>query len=157
MNGESQAIARPWRERLGMGFGEFWAYRSGVHATTLLGLGFVAAWAAVGATMGEMHWALAVFFSFMVTCVGLLVYAASCLLVVPLLPLVLISLPTVAMEAWWRVRMNRPYVPPPPGTVLAAPSVHVPAPAPAPPQKRSGGWLVPLVIGMWIGSTWGDD
>ncbi len=156
MNGGSKAIAHPWRERLGMGFGDFWVYRSGVHASTALILGFIAAWAAVGSTMGEMHWALAVFFSFMVTCVGLLVYAASCLLVVPLLPLVLISLPTVAMEAWWRVRMNRPYVPPTPETVRAAPSVHVLAPAPQ-PQKRPVGWLVPLAIGLWIGSSWGDD
>lgn len=141
------------RARLGMGFGEFWGHRSEAHAMALLALGFVAGWIAVGITMTGMPWLLALVASFVVAAVGLAAYGLSCLFIVGFVPLILAILITVGLEAWWRVCTNRPYVPPP-----QAPVVHVPTPPPAPaPQKKRGGWLIPLAIGLWIGSTWGDD
>lgn len=135
------------RARLGMSFGEFWQYRQGPHFVAVMVLAFLATWAWVGSTMGDMHWLLAALLSFFVAMICFLLYELSCFLIVPLLPVVLVTTLTIALEVWWRVRTNRPYVPPPPALVLARP---------VQPKKR-GGWLIPLAIGLWIGSSWGDD
>ncbi|MCA1974529.1 MAG: hypothetical protein LDL44_16970 [Caenispirillum sp.] len=149
-----------WRARLGMGFGEFWQRRQDAHFVAAMVGVFLAIWISVGSTMGDMHWLLAVLLSFIVAMIYFLIYELSCLFIVPLLPVVLVTALTVALEAWWRVHTNRLYVPPPPAPALARPArfVSPPPSAPAPVQpKKRGGWLIPLAIGLWIGSSWGGD
>jgi len=139
-----------WRTRLGMGFGEFWQHRQAAHFVAVMVGVFLAIWISVGSTMGDMHWLLAVLLSFFVALICFLLYELSCFLIVPLLPVVLVTTLTIALEAWWRARTNRPYVPP--QVVSPPPS----APVPVQPKKH-GGWLIPLTIGLLIGSSWGGD
>ena len=92
--------------------------------------------------------------SFIVACLLVVVWGISCIVIVPVILLLLALLPfaciSILVEAWWRIRHNRPYIAPP--VVIRYDDI-----APSIPPQSAGDWLVPLVIGLWIGSTWGKD
>lgn len=135
-------------KRLGMQFSEFYVQRSDVHNFAWIVAGFFAIWAMLYFGAGTLQGSpiLSALAAFALT-------VFSCVFIIPLLaiqPLVLLS---VYLEALWRIRHDRPYVPPPP----------IPYSPPPVPRKvvvverKRGGWLIPLAIGLWIGSSWGDD
>lgn len=41
--------------------------------------------------------------------------------------------------------------------VRVAATTTMPSAVPAPEKSTAGNWLLPLVLGLWIGSTWGKD
>jgi hypothetical protein len=134
--------------RLGMSFGKFYAERDWTHTCLWIVAGFFAAWAMLYFGTGTLHGApiLSAFAAFAIT-------VFSCLLMIPVLAIQPLVLLTVYLEARWRIRNNRPYIAPPP----------IPYSPPPEPQKvtiaekKRGGWLIPLAIGLWIGSSWGND
>lgn len=142
------------RSALGMGFGEFWSERVDTHAWAWAWVGFVGIWIALYANIDGFTTGIRLFASFFGAIVAFVIYGLSCVALIPLLPLLLLSWLSVWLEARWRVRHRQPYVRPP-----APPVRHVPPPPTVTPAtaSRRGGWLLPLVIGLWIGSSWGDD
>jgi len=143
--------SRTWRERLGMGFWDFAGERLERHVTAWAIFAFSITWARFFVTFNTGSFWTDLVSGFLVTALIALVYGVACLLILPLLPLLLLALVSIALEAWWRVRHDQPYALPPITVLDASPSWEAPAP------KRRGGFLIPLVIGIWIGSAWGDD
>jgi hypothetical protein len=135
-------------KRLGVSFDDLLGYRLMPHAWGwLVGVGG-AIWLALflGMPLGDVWENL--FFSACLAFLIVLVYGFACMLWVPALPLVLLAFLSIAVEAWWRIRYDLPYVLPP--------SLPDP-PEPRAPAPRQCDGLVPLLIGLWIGSTWGSD
>jgi hypothetical protein len=135
-------------ERLGMKLDEFYVQRIDTHTFLWLVAGFLVLWAAIYGGTEPLRG------QFLLS--GLLAFSAvvlSCLTFIPLLAIQPLVWLTVYLEARWRIRHNRPYVATPP----------IPYSPPPEPQKvvivgkKRGGWLLPLAIGLWIGSSWGDD
>jgi len=135
-------------QSLGMSFGEFYEKRSDTHNAAWVVVGFFAAWAMLYFGAGPLHGLpiVSAFAAFAIT-------VFSCLAIVPLLALQPLVWLTVYLEARWRIRNNRPYIAPPP----------IPySPPPEQPkivivEKKRGGWLIPLAIGLWIGGSWGGE
>lgn len=136
-------------DHLGMKLGDFYVQRADTHTFLWLVAGFLALWATIhsGPEPLRGHFLLS----------GLLAFAAvvlSCLTFIPLLAVQPLVFLTVYLEARWRIRHDRPYTAPPPLPY---------SPPPPEPQKviiaekKRGGWLIPLAIGLWIGSSWGND
>jgi hypothetical protein len=64
------------------------------------------------------------------------------LLLLALLPFACIS---ILVEAWWRIRHNQPYIAPP--VVISYDNI-----APSASPQNTGNRLVPLIIGLCIGT-----
>jgi hypothetical protein len=69
------------------------------------------------------------------------------LLFLVLLPFVCVS---ISVEAWWRIRHNKPCVAP-------STAIHYKESAQSAPSQDCGNWLVPLAIGLWLGHWWNND
>lgn len=135
-------------DRLGMKLGDFYVQRADTHTFLWLLAGFLALWAAIHGGPEPLRGQLLLS--------GLLSFSAivlSCLTFIPLLAVQPLVWLTVYLEARWRIRNNRPYIAPPP----------IPySPPPEQPkivivEKKRGGWLIPLAIGLWIGGSWGGE
>ncbi len=127
--------------------GEFWNERFDTHVWCWAWLGFISIW--IRFYFGDGPQTGSLVFSGLTAFTLMVAYGFMCLVIVPLLPLVLLALLSICLEARWRIRNNQPYVKPPPAP-------YVVAPPPVVVEKR-GSWLLPLVIGLWIGSSWGGD
>jgi hypothetical protein len=135
-------------QRLGMTFGEFYVQRSDVHNFTWIVAGFLVAWAMLYFGAGTLHGApiLSAVVAFALT-------VFSCLFIIPLLAIQPLVLLTIYVEARWRIRHDRPYVAPPPMPYSPPPE----RPKVEVVERKRGGWLIPLAIGLWIGSSWGGE
>lgn len=136
--------------RLGMTFGELYAERIGIHASFWSWAAFACTWAWLYDTTHVSSVFLGLLASLLGALIVTFIYSLICFAILPLLPLLLLAAFSTFLEARWRIHYNRPYVPPPTSHVQTSP------PQPAPPQGN-GGWLIPLMIGLWIGSSWGGD
>jgi hypothetical protein len=155
---------RAAREKaLGMSFSDFFTARVGDHLISWIGVLFLAGMGGLFVSLSSVgNWVMPLVASFFI--VSLLV--AVCFFIVP--PMLLFMLLFLALlpfacvsafvEAWWRIRHNEPFVVPPVPVNYANSIPLAPSPPPPPtPHPSSGGWLVPLVIGLWIGGSWGKD
>jgi uncharacterized membrane protein len=137
------------RSALGMGFGEFWSERAFTHTLLWLVAAFIALWATLHGGVAPLRG------QFLAS--GLLALVAvvlSCLTFIPVLAVQPLAWLTIYLEARWRIRHNRPCAAPPPlPHRLPPPDV----PKVMIVEKKRGGWLLPLAIGLWIGGTWGGD
>lgn len=143
------------RTALDMSFSEFWSERIDTHAWAWAWVAFLGVWIALYLAIDDFSAGIRLFASFIGAVVAFVIYGLSCVALIPLLPLLLLSFFSVWLEACWRVRHCQPYVRPPAPHmphVSAALAKFPPAVAP-----RRGGWLLPLAIGLWIGGSWGDD
>lgn len=157
-------------QRLGMEFGKFFSERLAAHALLWYGLGA----AAVGvvqadrpllggiaglmlAVLAASVW-LAIWGGLIAQSTqsdqvsGPLILIPCGLALLPFAPLLVPSGFSILLEARWRIWHHRPYVAPP---VRVAGSGDI-APVCMPPRARSGGWLFPLLLGLWLGGTWRD-
>lgn len=112
---------RPWQERLGLPLDDFIEYRAERHLTAWLILSFIAAWAflfhAAGMTTDKPFLdilldGMFVLLALIVTlAVSILLSATVCMFVIGicLVPFALLS---ILVEAWIRIRFDRPYSPP---------------------------------------------
>lgn len=173
---EAQAAARrAAREKaLGMPFDEFLAERAAGHFKAWCLAGFMAGWISVFWLMhtgqGSLDWFMSLLLSLIL--VGMAAMLLALALSIPILLIGLLSetlagiclfillpfpLLSVWLEARWRVRRHRPYVPPPVIPVTYD-RHHDSAVADATPATCGMYWLVPLALGWWLGSAWaGDD
>jgi len=133
----------------GLRFGELCARRADAHARAWVTAAFIAVWVALYLDMSDISFWGRLFASGVATLLILFVYGIACIMIIPMLPVLLLMLVSIGLEAWWRTHVGRPYVP--------APAPAKPALPPAPVVRRHGNWLLPLIIGFWIGNTWGGD
>lgn len=138
-------------------FREFWSHRLVTHMIGWFAAIFCVGWVVAFVKLLP-HFSVvgSVFAGLVIAVVCLCIYGMCCLFIVPLLPQLALAALSVALEWHWRLAHGRPWTPPapepyiPPVTPVVMPS--------APPRARGGfGWLLPLAIGLWIGSSWGDD
>lgn len=130
---------------LGMKPGEFHAERFTTHVMAWLTLGFFGLWIAFYFGIDDSSIELRLALGLLGAVVVAFVYGLSCIVLLPLLPLLPLAWLSIQLEAIWRIRHRRPYVPRP----------VVP---PAPVARGSGSWLLPFLVGLWIGGGWsGDD
>jgi|694.fasta_scaffold30207_5 hypothetical protein len=135
-------------DRLGMKLGEFYVQRVDAHTILWLVAGFLALWVAIHAGAEPLRG------QFLLS--GLLAFSVvvlSCLTFIPLLAVQPLVWLTVYLEARWRIRHNRPYTAPPPIPYSPPPEMRKVMIV----ERKRGGWLLPLAIGLWIGGSWGDD
>jgi hypothetical protein len=151
-----QEEKRKAEQTLGMSFGNFFFERAEDHFWGWLILGFFILWFCLFLTLPSPDsWFVGLLGGFIVAAVVTTVYMFSCLLRVPLLrlPFTLLSLLSIACEALWRIRKGLPYTPPPPVPYTYQASYKTPPVQ----QQSSGSWIIPLIIGLWIGYSWGKD
>ena len=129
---------------LSMKFGEFYTERFTTHVMTWLTVGFFGLWVAFYSGIEDPSIELRLMLGFIGAVVVSFFYGLSCIVLIPLLPLLPLIWLSIWLEARWRIRYRLPYMPLP-----VAPT--------APVARGSGSWLLPLMIGLWIGSAWGDD
>ncbi|MBN8475174.1 hypothetical protein [Sulfuritalea sp.] len=129
---------------LGMDFGGFFMERLGAHLVAWLALGFFGLWIAFCFGVDETSLDVRLTIGFIGAVATFVLYGLSCIVLIPLLLLLLLARLSIRLEARWRIRHRRPYVPSP----LALP---------APVARRSASDLLPLLIGIWIGASWGGD
>ncbi|MDR0577991.1 MAG: hypothetical protein LBI87_10780 [Candidatus Accumulibacter sp.] len=155
---------RASREKaLGMSPGDFFDARIKGHLIFWRGILFIAVWGCLFILIqpAESHWLMRLIASLAVICLpvairGAIFVPAVILLVLALLPLAGIR---VAIEAWWRIRHNEPFIAPPvvdhadPASSAPCASHHGPPDPPPTPRPNGGDWLVPLVIGLWTGHS----
>jgi len=144
-----------WEKARGMPFGVFFSERMENHLILWGGVLFLIGWACLFAFVPSAEdWLTRLVVSFIVACLLTIVWGVSCIMIVPAILLLLVLLPfacaSILAEAWWRIRHNQPYVAPP--IVISYNDI-----SPSPPNQNTGNWLVPLAIGLWIGSAWGKD
>lgn len=159
LQGEQKRIAQ--EKALGMPFDTFFSKRLGDHLMSWSTVLFLVVCGGVIVSMPSGNWLIWFFASATVTVVLAVVFGSSYisfLLFLLLLPFACIS---IFVEARWRIRHNQPYVAPPAAMDTDEPDQVVDGDEPSPPSNPTpsqctGGWLVPLVIGLWIGS-WGKD
>lgn len=148
--------------RLGMEFGEFFRERLAAHALPWYVLGAAVLGVAqadhplLGGLAGLVL-ALLFAFSWLVIWGGLIAQSTPlsgapgvvlyCLVVLPFAPLLVPCGASIFLEARWRIRRHCPYAVPL-GNVEEADDI---VPARLPPPARSGGWLFPLLLGLWLG------
>jgi hypothetical protein len=135
-------------DRLGMKLGEFYVQRVDAHTILWLVAGFLALWAAIHGETDLLRG------QFLLS--GLLAFSVvvlSCLTFIPLLAVQPLVWLTVYLEARWRIRHNRPYTAPPPIPYSPPPETRKVMIV----ERKRGGWLLPLAIGLWIGGGWGGD
>jgi hypothetical protein len=134
--------------RLPMGYWALFENRFESHCLAWMGVCACFAWL----------WFAHVFESFaaglVVATLAMFAYALSCFLLLPVLPMLVLSLLSVAIEWRWRIRYNRPVILPPPNLIPYSPLSSDPAPV---ATKKRGTGLLPLAIGLWIGASWGND
>ncbi|MDR1461933.1 MAG: hypothetical protein LBI68_02175 [Azoarcus sp.] len=150
---ERKRVAR--EKALGMTFGTFFSERAGDHFMFWCGVLFLIVWGCLFAFVPSSEdWLTRLVVSFIVACLLAAVWGVSCIVIVPAILLLLALLPfaciSILVEAWWRIRHNQPYIAPP--VVISYDNI-----ASSSPPRSTGNWLVPLVIGLWIGSAWGKD
>ncbi|MDR1163577.1 MAG: hypothetical protein LBM17_07075 [Candidatus Accumulibacter sp.] len=164
LSDEMARVAR--RKALGMSFGDFFSARIEEHVQLWLGVFFLVAWAYLfvyGPSAED--WFAQLLASFIVAGLFVVLCLLSCLLIVPAIAILLILLPfscvSIGIEAWWRIRNNKPYVAPPvvvrQENIAPSVSYRTDYVAPPAPCRSSGNWLVPLALGFFLGSWWGDD
>lgn len=129
---------------LGMKFGDFYTERLTAHLMAWLTVGFFGLWIVFYSGIDDPSIEVRLALGFLGAVLAFLIYTLSCFLLVPLLPLLPLAWLSIRLEARWRIRHRLAYVPPP-----AAP--------PAPVARGSASWLLPFLIGLWIGGTLGDD
>ncbi|MDR3213059.1 MAG: hypothetical protein LBT71_03980 [Azoarcus sp.] len=146
---ERKRVAR--EKALGMSFGTFFSERMEDHFMLWGGVLFLIVCCLFAFVPSAEDW-LTRLVSFIVAC--LLAAVCGVFLIVPVILLLLALLPfaciSILVEAWWRIRHNQPYIASP--VVINYDSI-----APSAPTQSTGNWLVPLAIGLWIGSAWGKD
>jgi hypothetical protein len=132
---------------LGMKFGDFYTERLTAHVMAWLTLGFFGLWIAFYSGSDDPSIAVRLTLGFIGAVLVAFCYGLSCLVLVPLLPLLPLAWLSIWLEARWRIHHRLPYVP------LPSPPMAPPGPV----ARGGGGWLLPLMIGIWIGGAWGDD
>ena len=145
-------VKRAAREKaLGMSLGDFFCARLGDHFMCWGIVLFFVVWGWLFFSMASMDLFTRLIVSFAVT--GLLAII-SCILFLPVFLLSLVLLPFVCVsiffEARERIRNNNPYFAPP----VIVSEIDI---TPSAPHQSNHDWLVPLVIGLWIGNAWGKD
>lgn len=165
---------RTAREKaLGMPLGTFFSARMEAHLTLWFCMLFLIVWACLFAAQPPEGGLERLGMSFFIACLSVIVLCAlSCIIFIPAILLFLALLPfaciSIVAEAWWRIHYKRPYI----ASRLPVTSHYshkdfakVPNTlvtghdniAPATPPKTTGSWIVPLLIGLWIGNVWGKD
>ena len=146
---QQQKLRRMAREKaLGMSLGTFSLERMEAHAMFWCGVLFLSGGVFLFVfALPVEGWLIRLVMSFIVAGALAVVGMVSFLMVPLLLLLLCISIP---LEAWWRIRHNRPYIAPRIG--ISHGTI-----APPPPAPSAGNWLVPLAIGLWLGSAWSKD
>lgn len=130
---------------LGMKFGDFNSERFATHVMASLTLEFFGLWFAFFSGIDESSIELHLAIGFIGAVVVSFFCGLSCIVLIPLLPLLPLAWLSIWLEARWRVHHRLSYVPPP-------------AASPALVARGSGRWLLPFLIGLWIGGFWtGDD
>lgn len=144
-----RADKRAAREQaLGMTFGTFFGERMEAHLKLWYAVACLSICGWLFFSMAESvdGWFTRLIASGIITCLlAALLGLVSIVLIPVLLPLICIS---VFIEARWRIHHRCPYMAPP----ISSYNTEIP-----PPSSSSSGWLIPLAIGLWIGSTWGND
>lgn len=132
---------------LGMKFGNFYTERCTTHVMARLTVGFFGLWWTFFSGIADASIEVRLTIGFIGAVTVSLLYGLSCMVLTPLLPLLPLAWLSIWLEARWRIHHGLPYVPP------AAASVAPKAPV----ARESGSWLLPLLIGIWIGGTWGGN
>lgn len=132
---------------LGMKFGEFHAERFTTHVMAWLTLGFFGLWWAFFSGIDDASIEVRLTIGLIGAVAVSFFYGLSCIVLIPLLPLLPLAWLSIWLEARWRIHHRLPYVPPPAAPVATE----------APVARGSGRWLLPLIVGLWIGCAWGDD
>jgi hypothetical protein len=150
---ERKRVAR--EKALGMPLGTFFLERMEDHLMFWCGVLFLIVWGCLFAFIPSAEdWLTRLVVSFIVACLLAAVCGASCIVIVSAILLFLALLPfaciSILVEARWRIHHNQPYIAPP--VVISYDNI-----APSAPPQNTGNWLVPLAIGLWIGSKWGGD
>jgi hypothetical protein len=151
---------RAAREKaLGMSFSDFFTARVGDHLISWIGVLFLAGMGGLFVSLSSVgNWVMPLVASFFIVSLLMAVCFVPPMLLFMLLFLAPFACVSTFVEALWRIRHNEPFVAPPVPVNYANSIPSAPAPPPPPaPRPSSGGWLVPLVIGLWIGGSWGKD
>lgn len=155
---EKKRLAR--EKALGMSIGAFFGERMGAHLVFWGFVLFVLVWSRLffeplaADTFGRLV------ISFIVTCLLAIGIVFSFLFIVPFFLLLLILLPfasvSIIVEAWWRIRHDKPCIATPP-TVTYYREKKKRKKDTSAPSQNCGNWLVPLAIGLWLGHLWDND
>lgn len=129
---------------LGMRFEDFHTERFATHVMAWLTVGFFGLWFAFYSGIDDPSIELRLMLGFIGAVVVSFFYGLSCIVLIPLLPLLPFAWLSIRLEARWRIRHSRPCVP-------------LPVTPPAPVARGTGSWLLPLMIGLCIGGAWSDD
>ncbi|WP_028601384.1 hypothetical protein [Ottowia thiooxydans] len=151
-----QEQRRREREKvLSMPFSTFFSQRIEDHLLLWCGVLFLVLWGSIFVYVplpGE--WLAQLVVSFIATGLLAALWGVSCVLIVPGLLLALGLLPfaciSIIAEGWWRTRHNESYIAPPVASNFTQAS-------PTNSCHSACHWLVPLVVGLWIGNSWGND
>ena len=130
---------------LGMDFGGFFMERLGAHLVAWLALGFFGLWIAFCFGVDETSLDVRLTIGFIGAVATFLLYGLSCIVLIPLLPVLPLAWLSIRFEARWRIRHRLPY------------ALFPATPVAAPAARGSRRWLLPLAIGLWIGGAWGGD